>query len=284
MKINKRVVYKRFLTSRKNQKNFSAEYVTKLKAVFKKKHKVFSRINKRNLSLIFICAVSGLLALFYVAFLFNFAYKYFTFEYSNNFDNPQKEINVSKKPEQSILNVFCYVNALRFGCKDIRLKGANNKNYILYPMANYKIAGIVIAKNAALSDKTSDISPIDVGLAWGKMALPEYSKYRNFHSVDRIMYWDSGMETIPLSKEKYKDSYSHNHLIPANINIRNALMTLKLNEKVYLEGSLVFVNSKGMIDWNSSLSRTDKGFVGIFGGSCEIFYVTKVRIGNNIYE
>ena len=284
MKIKKKVIYKRFITSRKNQKNFSAEYVIKLKAIFKKKHKIFSRLNKRNLSLIFICTVSGLLALFYIAFLFNFAYKYFTFEYSNNFDNPQKEINVLKAPEQSILNVFCYVHALHSGCKDIHLTGVNNKNYILYPMANYKIAGIVIAKNTALSDKTSDISPIDVGLAWGKMALPEYNKYRNFHSAGRIMYWDSGMETIPLSKEEYKDNYSHNHLIPANINIQNALMSLKLNEKVYLEGSLVFVHSKGMVDWNSSLSRTDKGFIGISGGSCEIFHVTKVRIGNKYYE
>ncbi|OGH94416.1 MAG: hypothetical protein A2039_03455 [Candidatus Melainabacteria bacterium GWA2_34_9] len=284
MKIKKRVVYKRFLTSRKNQENFSAEYVTKLKAVFKKKQKVFPWLNKRNLSLIFIYTVSTVLVLFYGAFLFNFAYNYFTFEYSNNFDSPKKEINVSKDPEQSILNIFCYVHSLRFGCIDIPLKGANNKNYTLYPMANYKIAGIVIAKNTILSDKTSDISPIDIGLAWGKMALPEYSKYRNFHSSERVMYWDSGMGIIPLSKEEYKDSYSHNHLIPANTNIRNALMSLHLNEKVYLEGSLVFVNSKGMVDWNSSLSRTDKGFVGIFGGSCEIFYVTKVRIGNNYYE
>jgi len=49
-----------------------------------------------------------------------------------------------------------------------------------------------------------------------------------------------------------------------------------------LEGFLV--NLKGVykeqsVVWNTSLSRTDAG-----SGSCELFYISKVRIGSKVYE
>ena len=75
---------------------------------------------------------------------------------------------------------------------------------------------------------------------------------------------------------------ANNHIIPANENIHRAVKMIKKKMRLFLEGYLV--NLKGTykgreVSWNTSLSRTDTG-----NGSCELFYVSKVRIDTKIYE
>ncbi len=105
------------------------------------------------------------------------------------------------------------------------------------------------------------------------MAEPQYNKYMAYYSKERIMY-SEGYQNLPFSYQ-YKNSHvSHNHIIPADENIKNALMSLHLYQKIYMEGYLVFVN--GPYGNYSSLSRTDVGYsgsAGPFSGSCEVFYV-----------
>ncbi len=88
------------------------------------------------------------------------------FKYSKDFDNPHKEINVSRDPIQ-ILNVFCYIPMLESGCNG-EYKTIVVNNYTISPVASYKIAGLVVAKNTTFSDPMSNIMPIDIGIAWGK--------------------------------------------------------------------------------------------------------------------
>ena len=74
----------------------------------------------------------------------------------------------------------------------------------------------------------------------------------------------------------------NHHTIPANYNVRRALKSIRKNDKVILEGYLVNVNGtyRGKtVFWNTSLSRSDTG-----DGSCELFYVSKVRIDTKFYE
>ena len=71
-------------------------------------------------------------------------------------------------------------------------------------------------------------------------------------------------------------------MIPANENVRRAVKMIKEKDEVFLEGFLVSLKGtyKGeTVTWNSSLSRTDTG-----DGSCELFYVSKVRIDTMVYE
>ena len=75
---------------------------------------------------------------------------------------------------------------------------------------------------------------------------------------------------------------ANNHIIPATENVQRALKIIKKRDRVVLEGYLV--NLKGTykgreVRWNTSLSRTDTG-----NGSCELFYVSKVRIDTRVYE
>jgi nitrogenase subunit NifH len=75
---------------------------------------------------------------------------------------------------------------------------------------------------------------------------------------------------------------SNNHVIPANENIYQAIKTIREKDRVVLKGLLV--NLKGTykgqtVTWNTSLSRTDIG-----NDSCELFYVSEVRIETKVYE
>lgn len=91
----------------------------------------------------------------------------------------------------------------------------------------------------------------------------------------------TGVIFLILSGCSYTYS-SNNHIISANENIRMAIKSLKEKGTVALEGFLVNVSGKyGDTDvwWNSSLSRSDTG-----DSSCEVFYVTKVRNGEYVYE
>jgi hypothetical protein len=69
------------------------------------------------------------------------------------------------------------------------------------------------------------------------------------------------------------------HLIPADDYILQAIMTIRKGQKIVLEGFLVDIYLNGSIYIETSRTRADNG-----EGSCEIMYVTRVRIGNAVYE
>jgi len=177
------------------------------------------------------------------------------------------DIDVSKNPEQSV----CYF------CKPI-IKIINKIVYRLTPVANYKICGMVLAKNTFFMDEIADIAPIDIGLAWAKMTEPEYDKYMNYRSSNRFL--DFSPNPVPefISFEYLNSHVSHSHIIPSNDNVFKAVNSFRNKEKICLEGYLVNIKSKDYFT-PTSVSRTDTA-----GGACEIIYVMRVRIGNNFYE
>lgn len=188
-------------------------------------------------------------------------------------DNSLKEIDISKDPEQTA----CYL------CETITLQG-KGKNFVLYPLSYYKISGIVLAKNTFfVMDTGAEISPIDIGIAWGKMAEPEYDSLMKYSSSGRFLHWNyNNSKSFPFSYRFLNSHVSHNHIIPANNNILQILKSVKIKEKLYMEGYLVNVYSKygkGEFHWNTSLSRYDTE-----AGACELLYVKRVRVGNNFYE
>jgi len=153
--------------------------------------------------------------------------------------------------------------------------------FTITPVAEYKIWGVVVGKETYSSDWDGKISPMDLTIVWGKLAEPEYDRYVSYRHGNR-WYFYQYKPGCPLDQSYIISHSSNNHIIPARENIRRAIKTLKRKEKVVLEGFLV--NLKGIykgksVTWNTSLSRTDTG-----SGSCELFYVSKLRIDTRIYE
>lgn len=153
--------------------------------------------------------------------------------------------------------------------------------FTLTPLAEYRLSGVLVSKETYSDDWNSKVSPIDLAIVWGKLAEPEYDQYMSYNQSNRWYFyrWKEG--------KPFQDSYvishsSNNHIIPGNRNIDLAVKAIKRREKVVLEGRLV--NLAGTVNgekvtWNSSLSRQDTG-----NGSCELFYVTKVRVDTHVYE
>jgi hypothetical protein len=156
-----------------------------------------------------------------------------------------------------------------------------NSHFTLTPVAEYRLSGMVVGKKTYSDDWEGKISPIDLAMVWGKLADPNFDKYITYSQRNR-WYFYTYKSGSPFDNSFVISHSGNNHIIPANENIREAVKTIKEKDKVVLIGFLV--NLKGTykgqtVTWNTSLSRTDTDY-----GSCELFYVTKVRIETKVYE
>jgi hypothetical protein len=168
----------------------------------------------------------------------------------------------------------------------------NFKDAILkiMPQARYRISGLVMGKHAypggifscAGSGTWGDrISPYDFLMIWGDVTRPENLRHIRFSQEGRWYHYRYDASS-PLREDDISRHSSNNHFIPANQNLRFCADQVRIGEAVTLEGFLVNITGTfrdAEIWWNTSLTREDKGAF-----SCEVFYVTRIKRGGNIYE
>jgi hypothetical protein len=161
------------------------------------------------------------------------------------------------------------------------IREIKNGLFTITHVAEYKISGMVVSKETYSSGWSGEISPIDLTIVWGKLAEPEYDRYISYSQSNR-WYFYQYKPGSPFDNSFVISHSANNHIIPANENIHEAVKTIGEKDKVVLEGFLVNIKGtyKGQqVIWNTSLSRKDTGHV-----SCELFYVSKVRIDTKVYE
>jgi hypothetical protein len=154
-------------------------------------------------------------------------------------------------------------------------------SFTLIPMARYKLSGRVVSTESYSDGWESTLSPVDLAIVWGKPAEPSYDKYISYSHSGRWYFFKMKADS-PLDTTYVANHSANNHIVPVNQNVSRAVQSVSKKDKVVLEGFLVNVRGvvKGKeVAWNTSLSRTDTG-----NGSCELFYVTKVRIDRKVYE
>lgn len=153
--------------------------------------------------------------------------------------------------------------------------------FTIKPVTEYKVSAIVTRKKSYSDGWQSKIAPFDLVLVWGRLAEPEYDKFIAYTQSDRWYFFEYEAGSPFNTSYVYAHS-SNNHIIPANDNIYRAITSIKKRQKVILKGFLVNLrgNNEGQnVWWNTSLSRKDSG-----DGSCELFYVERIRIGDRVYE
>ncbi len=143
---------------------------------------------------------------------------------------------------------------------------------------SYDISGLVVSSmDYSDSSFMGQLIPMDVALAWGKVA--EYNTKLDFkwEQSNRHVsfYFPDGM-TNYFSEDYAISHCSNNHLIPADKSIRKKVHKIKKGDYIRIQGYLVNYrgeDERGNI-WagNSSNVRDDIG-----ANSCEIIYVTSVE-------
>jgi len=182
---------------------------------------------------------------------------------SDRIDTSQDTIQKSYQSEEPITKEF------------------KNGLFVIIPLVEYEISGVVVGKETYASNWDGEVSPFDLALAWGKLAEPENNRYITYRQSHRWYHYQC-KKGSPVDPSYIISHSSNNHIIPSNENIYRAIKTIKRKDRVVLKGFLV--NLRGTVKdqtvaRNTSLSRTDTG-----SGSCEILYVSYVRIDTRVYE
>ena len=182
------------------------------------------------------------------------------------------------------------------GKKYIKAKG-EKLNFALNLMAEYSISGMVVAKNSnfwfrdIMRSKFDDLYLIDFGIVWGDLARDknELYKYTAFKSKKtlgqaRQLSWRWTYNN-PWGGSYIASHTSHTHMTPANANVMGALLKLRKNDIVKIDGYLVDTyTDKSELISHTSMSRHDSNATSRGSGACEVMYVTQVQIGDKIYK
>jgi len=141
----------------------------------------------------------------------------------------------------------------------------------LEKLASYQITAAVKSRKDYATDYPAQVSPLDLALAWGELNKPEVNDHVQYSQSGRWYYFRYDANASVDQAYIYQHS-ANVHLIPESKRIERQLKRIRTNDLVQLEGYLVRVQFETG-SWTSSLSRQDTG-----DGSCEILYVTSVRI------
>ena len=205
---------------------------------------------------------------------------------------------VSHKTDK-IINT--YNEPIQIDIKDKKyMKARGEKDvYALEPQAEYSLSGLVVAKNSnfwfrdIMRSKFDDLCLIDFGIVWGELSNPNIVyNYLTFKSKktlgqSRTLYVNgkNNFNESNWSVDYVNTHLSHTHMIPANTNIMAALLTIKKNDIVKIDGYLVDIYSgKGETIAKTSLSRCDTNPTSRGYGACEVMLVKQVQIDDRVYK
>lgn len=147
--------------------------------------------------------------------------------------------------------------------------------------AAYTVRGVVVGRENYHSGWNSLISPADVALCWGKLAENGTYKRLKWSQGNRWYFWHAGND-LGYNNDFVAQHSSNNHMIPSTPNLAKAIKSLKEGDAVELTGHLVDVAAAKKSQkywWNSSISTTDRG-----DGSCEVIYLTRLKVHGKIYQ
>ena len=144
------------------------------------------------------------------------------------------------------------------------------KGWTFIPLASYSVKARVIHAERYRHDPTSEISPVDLGVAWGAMSDQAVVDKCRFSNSGRFLHWRS--KAAGFDWDAMGPLMGNMHVIPANESVRDRLLDLVKGSVFSASGYLVQVQRDGMKPWTSSLTRDDTG-----GGACEIMWVDSIR-------
>lgn len=145
---------------------------------------------------------------------------------------------------------------------------------------SYDMEGLVVhTKEYSGSDIDDLLAPVDLGMAWGKVAELNEKIDFNWEQRNRRCIF-SGLTDADVAlaggMDEIAASFSNNHMIPAEKNVEKDIRKIRAGDHVRIRGYLVNIDGVNAKDgqtfyWYTSLTREDTG-----DGACELIYVTNV--------
>ncbi|MFB2538963.1 MULTISPECIES: hypothetical protein [unclassified Acinetobacter] len=142
----------------------------------------------------------------------------------------------------------------------------NFKGYNMTPVANYEFKARLLAKENYSMDDSAKLSPVDLGISWGKMSDSDNLKEIDFSQSNRFLHYRYS-EKFPVDINEMQRSVANVHIIPANDDVAKKIANYRVGSVVHLRGKLVNISGDNF-EWQTSTTRTDTG-----GGACEVMFV-----------
>ncbi len=144
--------------------------------------------------------------------------------------------------------------------------------YTLTGLAEFSIGARVILAEGYTSGRESDLSPLDLALAWGPMADPGVLAAISFSQSGRFYHWRyEGSPPIPHRAIELNSA--NMHMIPASRDVDRRLKAVRAGDVVRIRGYLVQAEAPDGWRWKSSLTREDIG-----SGACELIFVQALEV------
>ena len=150
-------------------------------------------------------------------------------------------------------------------------------NVSLDPRASFDVSAVVTADEHYRFDDGAFLVPVDLVMTWGKLPEEPYKSRVSYGQITRYYFWRTKATELDLH---YIKTHSANmHMIPADDNVRRALLAVGTGDPVRVRGLLVNAKREDGFYWKTSLPREDEG-----PGACELVWVEEIQIGRKVYR
>jgi hypothetical protein len=153
------------------------------------------------------------------------------------------------------------------------------RRYRVTPRFRWDESARVVGAKAYHFGRVASLIPEDLALAWGPVLHSPFWGRIHYSQYARFYFW--GTKDSSLDRRTIVTHTANTHIIPASSRLRTAAGCVSRGDEVRLEGWLVDVD--GIDDpgfhWSTSTTRDDEG-----PNSCETVYLTRLTIGNRVYE
>lgn len=147
----------------------------------------------------------------------------------------------------------------------------------LDPRASFDVSAVVRGDTHYRFDDGAFLVPVDLVMTWGKLPEEPFKSQVTYGQMTRYYFWRTSSSELDLG---YIRSHSANmHMIPADDNVRRALLSVGTGDRVRVQGLLVNANRDDGFYWKTSLTREDDG-----PGACELVYVEEIQVGKDVYR
>ncbi len=144
------------------------------------------------------------------------------------------------------------------------------EEFTILPLANFSLEGKILSKKRYFLGKEAALSPVDFAMGWGAMSDKNIVKKIKISQHGRWYYWKA--KRFPIPRREIETHSANMHLIPANKEVKKALLKADEGQIVKFSGYLVKVIAPDW-SWKSSLTRKDTG-----NHACEVVYVKTFNV------